>query len=200
MASKTEIWNMSMGHLGIGKQITSPTEQSAEAQACRVFWDTCLAATQEDFPLPLTRKVAVLNLVGEDPDDDWAYSYRYPVDCVRIRRIITGDPYGDRQSRVDYEIGSDSQGRLVYTDQENAEIVYSALNTDPSQWPASLVLAISYRLASLVASRLTQGDPFKLGEKAYVMYQNEITNSQANQVNEEQNDEEPDSEFIRTRN
>lgn len=199
MASKVGIVNMALGHLAVSKAIASITEKSEEARAANLYYDTALEMVLRDAPWPFATKIASLALVEEDPTDEWGYSYRYPTDCLRIKRILSGVRNDTRQSRVSYKILSDSQGRLVYTDEENAEMEYIATAEDPQFYPPDFTLAFSFLLASLMAKRLTGGDQFKLGADARADYGAMIAVAQSNANNEEQNDEEPDSEFIRER-
>lgn len=200
MASKTEICNMTLSHLGIGSEIANvDTERSSEAQACRRFFDECRNATLEDYNWSFARKFATLNLVEETPIEDWLYSYRYPVDCVRARRILSGSPDESRQDRINFIVGKDSAGRLIYTNQETAELEYTEKVTDPSFYPSAFSLALSFRLAAYCAPRLTKGDPFKLKAEMLVQYELEINRAERNDVNSQQDFEEAESAFIRAR-
>lgn len=200
MASSTEICNLALSHLNIGKEIAAlSTEQSQEASACRRFYEHALDATLRDFAWPFATTIATVGLIESDPNDEWAYSYRYPTDCVKIRRVLSGTRDDNRQTRSQYKIARDASGLLFYSDQENAEIEYTIREEDPEKYPSDFVLAFSYRLAAYIAPRLTKGDPFKLGAQALQMYRLEMSAAQANAVNEEQRAEEPDAEIIRAR-
>lgn len=199
-SSKTEISNISLSHLGVGKEIANlETENSQEAAACRRFYDTALEATIRDFPWTFTNKYAALALVEEDPNDEWAYSYRYPTGCLFVKKILSGVRVDTRQTRVQYEVASDDAGKLIYTDMDDAQINYSALVEDTQFYPSDFVMAFSLRLASLIAPRVTAGDPFKLKNDMLKLYEYELSKARANNFNEEQDPEDPDSEFIRER-
>jgi hypothetical protein len=60
-------------------------------------------------------------------------------------------------------------------------------------------MAFSLLLASYIAPRITGGDPFKMGERALRMYDYSIGKSRSNSVNEQQDEEPPQSEFINAR-
>lgn len=200
MASTTEIANLALAHLGVGKAIsTLDTEQSEEARVCRLFYDIARDATLKDFPWPFATAFAAVGLVEEDPTDEWAFSYRVPSDCLHVRRILSGTRNETRQTRVPYKLGVDSAGGLLYTDAEDAEIEYTVRQDDPGRYPADFVLAFSERLSAYVAPRLTAGDPFKLSEKVLRLYFLEMSNARANAVNEQQDEELPKSELERAR-
>lgn len=203
MASEADIANMALSHLGIAEEIATLTEASDEARACNRFYETCRDACLRDFPWPFATKFATLALVEEIEDetneDEWGYSYRYPTDCSKILRLRSGVRNDTRQSRAPYEIAKDTSGRIIYTDQEDATIKYIETITDPERFTPDFVLMLSFRLASMIAPRLTAGDPYKLGAQAYQKYDIEQRRAQATALNEGQIDEEVDSEFIRGR-
>jgi hypothetical protein len=200
MASSTEICNIALSHLNIGKEIAAlDTEQSQEASACRRFYEIALDLTLRDFAWPFSSKVDVLALIEEDPNDEWAYSYRYPSDCIKIKRVLSGVRNDTRQSRIEYKISRDDAGLILYCDIEDAEIEYSVREEDPEKYPSDFIMAFSYRIAAYIAPRLTKGDPYKLGDKALQMYFGELSQARANALNEEQVAQDPEAEIIRAR-
>jgi hypothetical protein len=200
MSSETEISNMAISHLGVGKEIADlDTETSAEAKACRRFYDIARDTVLRDFQWPFATKIASLGLVESDPNTEWDYSYRYPSDCITLRRILSGVRQDTLDSKVPYKIAQDSSGRLIFSDEENASVEYTVKVTDPAKYTPDFTLALSYRLAVYIAPRVTRGDPFKLMEKAMGMYMDIIGDAKANAYNEEQDDVKPESEFIRAR-
>lgn len=200
MASSTEICNLALSHLRVSKEIANlETERSQEAASCRAFYETARDATLRDFAWAFASKIDSLPLVEEDPNDEWAYSYRYPTDCLKIRRILSGNRNDSHQTRQPYKVIQDSAGLLILTDKRDAELEYTIRADDSDRYPADFILAFSFRLAAYIAPRVTAGDPFKLGERALRMYQLEMSMAQASDVNEEQPDVLPESEFIRGR-
>lgn len=199
-SSNTEIANLALSHLSSGKEISNlETDRSQEALACRRFFETARDAVLRDFAWPFATKIADLGLVEETPSDEWDYSYRYPTDCVKLRRVLSGTRNDTRDSRVPYKLISDDAGSLIYVDTENAQCEYTARITDPGRYPPDFVMAMSCRLAAYIAPRITAGDPFKLGKRAMDLYEYELGLAKASAMNEEQAEEDPDSEFIRAR-
>lgn len=199
-SSKTEICNLALSHLGIGKEISNiETDTSAEANTLRRFYDTTLEEVLRDFAWPFTTKFEALGLVEEDPTDEWGYSYRYPSDCLHIRRVLSGLRNDNRQSRVPFKLGRDDTGTLIYTDMDDAEIEYTVREEDTSRYPSDFTIALSYKLAFYCAPRLAAGDPFGLRQTAAQMYQVTVAKAANNALAEEQAEEDPASEFIRGR-
>jgi hypothetical protein len=200
MATKTEIANLALSNLGVGREIANiETENSQEANACRRFYDTAREIVLRDFNWPFATKEVTLGLVESNPTEEWTYSYRYPADCLKLRRIFSGLRNDTRQSRVPYKIVRDSVGKLIYTDQINACMEYTIDEEDASRFDPDFVMALSFRLAAYMAPRLTSGDPFKLGERSYKLYVYEITKAQASAANEVQDEEKPNAEWINDR-
>lgn len=202
MASKTEICNLAISHLGIAKEIGDIiTENSQEANACRRFYDVARDAIIRDYAWPFCRMFKALPLVAQNPTDEWLFAYRYPNDVLKIKRILSGIRNDTRQSRVPYVISQDSVGKLILCDIEQAQIEYITTEDDPLVYPPDFILAFSYRLASYIAPRITGGNAFgAMSENLMKMYRYHLSIAIHNCSDEEQREEEVQSEFIRVRN
>ncbi len=199
-ATEIAICNMALSHLGISKEIANlETELSQEAAACRRFFEQARDNTLRNYPWPFARKISTLALVETDPNDEWGYSYRAPSDFIRLCRILSGQRNDTAQSRVPYKVGRDTSGILIFTDKEDAEVEYVIRETDPTRYPSDFSMALSLRLASYIAPRLTAGDPYKLGDRALQLHLMEVGRAEESSINEEQEEQLPDSEFVRER-
>ena len=199
MASKTEVCNLAISHLGIGKEIQDfETEKTSEAKTCRRFYDSALRRALRDFNWPFARRFFTLNLIESDPTTEWAYSYRYPSDAVMARRILSGTWPENNATLVPYLLAGDSSGRIIYSDQENAVLEYTTFVEDPAFYSSDFELAFSYLLAYYIAPRLTDVN-FNLKEQMLTYYNLEIDSAMSNANNEEQDAREVESEFIRVR-
>ncbi len=198
--TSTEIANMALGHLNISSDIADlDTERSSEARSCRRFYAVARDVVLRDFDWYFARIRTELALVEEDPNDEWGFSYRYPSNCLMLRKIWSTQRNDSRQTQVSYEIVQDGTGSLIYTDQEDAVARYTSQVTNPNFFQPDFVLALSARLAAYIAPALTGGDPFKLGERAFQVYSLEIGRARVNAANEEQPEQEVESEFYRIR-
>jgi len=91
MSSETEICNMALSHIGVGKEIANlDTERSQEASACRRYYENLRDKVLRDFRWPFATKFVELALIEETPTIEWRFSYRYPTDCVKMIRILSG--------------------------------------------------------------------------------------------------------------
>jgi len=195
---------MALSHLGVGVQLgNAVTETSTEAKACREFFEPALISTLKDYKWPWAKKFTELALVEEEPGNGFNYSYRYPSDCIDVRAVEASfdlTPGVIFQKPSPYDLGFDSSGLLIYSDIDDASIMYTPKITNFDVYPENFKIALSYRLASYIAPRLTKGDPFKLGNKAFQMYQIEIARASASSFNETKPAENPDSDMISIRN
>jgi hypothetical protein len=200
IASRTEIANLALRHIGIGKAIGNiDTENSEEARAARRYYDIALESTFRDFDWPFATKYQSLGLVEENPNTEWVYSYRYPADCLKIRKILSSLANDNRQSRIDFVEAQDSSGKLIFTNAKDAVVKYTPFTNNVSIYPPDFIRSFSFRLAADMAPSLTAGDPFAVGDKALGKYGLELSRAQANAGNEEQEEEHPESEYIRAR-
>lgn len=197
---KTSICNLALSHIGISKEIANiDTEKSAEANACRRYFDLCINQLLRGCNYPFADETAAGQLVDEDPNTEWSYSYRYPSDCSRLKKILSGTRNDSRQTRIPYKIANDGSDKLIYTDMQYAYFQYTVKINDVSIFPSDLVSALSFLLAFYIAPRLTRGDPFKMGDRAYKAYIFAKAEAEANAFNEQQDEEPVESEFIRDR-
>jgi hypothetical protein len=200
VASKVEICNLALFHLGNGKEIASIDERSQEAAVVRRFFDPALEAVLRDFDWPFATKIAALAQVSVNPNTEWKFSYRYPSDCINIRRVLSGTRQDTAKSKVPFKIAQGPAGILIFCDIEQASIEYTVLTTNTQLFPPDFTMALSYKLAAYIAPRVTGGDPTKLGPRALQLYEYEISKAKAAALNEEQPDLQLDSEFITARN
>jgi hypothetical protein len=91
-AASRRIVNMALTEIGITKAIENlATEVSQEAVTARLIYRTLVDTVLRDFPWNFATEYATLARVAgsiESPvNADWTYSYRLPLDCLRVRRV-----------------------------------------------------------------------------------------------------------------
>lgn len=200
MNTKTDICNLAISHLGSGKVIvTLDTEKSAEAIACRTFYDTALEKALRDFSWPFATKIVALGLVEEEPTTEWAYSYQYPSDCLFFRRILSGRRVDHEDSVVPYRITYGDTGTLIFTDKDEAEAEYTVLVTQVGRYPVDFKFALSYLLASMICPRIVGNENAKVQQQMLGLYAMQLHSAHANAMNEQQRDKTPTPSLIRSR-
>lgn len=202
MASKTEIANIAIGHLGYEKEIANvDSENSQYAIALRRYHDLALEQMLRDFDWSFATKYADLALIEEIDDtvEEWLYSYRYPVDCLKLRRIYSGVRNDSLESKIKYTINGDETGRLIYTDQQDAKAIYTENITAYGRFPSDFLMAFSFKWALYLPNKLLGGDPFKIKQELAQQYLMELRNARMNDKSEQSFDEPLESEYIRAR-
>lgn len=180
MASEVDIANLALSHLGDSATVSSidPPEGSAQAEHCWRFYplarDALLEMHQWGFS---TKRGALAQLTN--PTTEWAYCYAQPNDLLDVISVL--DPQATDDSSVGIPImtqwsetpmmnagvytpqpfvlesaidGSD----VVYTNQPNAVMRYTARVTDTSKFSPLFVQCLSWSLASMLAGPVIKGD------------------------------------------
>jgi hypothetical protein len=200
MDSDTAICNLALSHLGISQEINNvETERSKEASACRRFLLPVKEEVFRDMKVPFSTKIDGLALITENPNSEWKYAYRYPSGCLFAVRILSGYRNDTRQTRVPYKVTKDSAGKVILTDKETAELEFVSYVDDVTMYPPDFGMAVSLLLASYIAPRVTGGDPFKMGDRALKFYNYSYAKAKDNAFNEQQEEELPESEFVKAR-
>jgi hypothetical protein len=220
----TDVANLAISHCGVSKQIGNVvTERSLAAQMCRTFIDIARQYTLRQATWSFAQKQIGPTVVATSPTPEWQFAYQYPSDALRISRFMSWRLRNDtRQSRVEYKVMqpvdvslstltpkptsySQTTGLWIYTDWPGptnllpAIIEYVYDNKNVAQWTPDFIIALSYRLASLIVPTLTSGDPYGYKKGIDEQYMKEIAKAEAFNLNEDQRPEEPQSEFIRGR-
>lgn len=164
MASAVDICNMALANLGDVADITSldPPEGSAQAERCAQFYPIAVKTLLEihEWGFATVRKQLVK--YENNNRDNWLFCYAVPVDCIKIIDI-NDQPFPQMppefaKSYYDYEIGlNDSGNKCIYTNLENAVIRYIS-NVKENLFPANFVMALSWKLAGMLAGPLLKGD------------------------------------------
>lgn len=156
MASKIDVFNMALGHIGVGSTVADEQERSPERVTCSRFWDQCRDAlfAYKDMPWGFAVTLEALAEIG-DPPTGWEYRYRYPNDCINLIEL-----YQDSVRTVSVELRSkfevmyEADGRAVLADIPAAVARYVKRINEVERWPATFVEAMSYRLAAMIAMPL----------------------------------------------
>lgn len=186
MTSQVAICNLALSNLGKAN-ISSLDEASAEAKACKQFYEHTLNTILQGYPWLFARKTAALAKVTNTKSNRWLYAYSRPVDCLKIVRIVGElgldylryDKASTKTGGHDYTI----EGDLIYTGIDPAYLEYTQEFTDPTKFPPLFVDALSWALSARLAMPLTR-DP-KLRADALQMARmahDEAAASDANEV------------------
>jgi hypothetical protein len=196
-----QISNMALGFIGVSQFIANlTTEKSHEADVCSLYYPQALESTLADFDWPDATKYATLGLVTDNSalttPYDWIYAYRYPSDCIKVRRIVTS--LGRRDPNPpSFRIGVDDQGKLILTNDPFGVVEYTKSGNDPSLFSPLFTEAVAWRLAGFIAPSMTRIKGM-LATCAQV-YVAVLAKAKVAAANEGQQDIDPESDFIRAR-
>jgi len=153
MASVVEICNMALGHVGVAREISALDEGSTEADQCARYYEQCRDWLLARYDWDFARQYQALALVATEPNADWGYAYRYPTDCLKLIRLVSGNR---KPERIPWRLGHDSQGLLIYTDTEDAVALYVARVENTERFSPAFVEALAWRLATQIAIPLSR--------------------------------------------
>ena len=153
---KITICNMALSRIG-ATPIESLTEASEEARRCVQFYEHDRRVVLRRYPWPWATRRVELALLVETPND-YAYAYRYPADCVDLRKLYSvaeDGHYRPLPDFVSYKIISDAEGRVILTNEERVAAEYTADVQDNDLMDEIFYEALSWKLASSIAFKLT---------------------------------------------
>lgn len=159
MASEVDISNLALSRLGDSATISSidPVEGSAQAEHCDMFYpiarDSLLEMHDWNFA---TRRAALARLADGSPN--WRFSYAAPKDMLRA--LAVHPPRAQYNAFTQpFEVEADAHGSLIIlTNQEDADLRYTARIQDTTKFPPLFVDALAWLLASYLAGPVIKGD------------------------------------------
>lgn len=198
MSSDIEICNVALSRVAHTQPIVSFTEKSKAAELCAVFYTTLRDLVLADFPWPFAESIVNLADIGS-PAPGWAYRYRYPANCLKVREIIQP---GQRRSltadlQPPYKIGYDVGGRVIHTDQPEAGVRFTFRVEDSTFFDPLFADALAWRLAMDLALPLSSKPD--LQAFATQQFQLAMTKAEGSAFEESHDDPEPESEFVSVR-
>tara|TARA_R110000765_G_scaffold200964_1_gene306401 strand:- start:1942 stop:2532 length:591 start_codon:yes stop_codon:yes gene_type:complete len=153
MASDVQIAKLALQHIGDRWDITALDDASPEAEQVNLIFEDTRDALLRAHPWGFAKKfTSPAALTGTVPGN-WDYMYTYMTDALTVRGII--DPTKENLT-IKFEVArNDTGAKVILTNQEDPEFVYTQAITDPNEFDPQFVLAFSYMLASRLAIPLT---------------------------------------------
>lgn len=198
------IYNMALVRMGHSVQVSALGEGSAEEVACSTFYEQCRDIVLQDWPWGFARRNVLLAQLASTSAEtaadafprNWGFKYAYPSDCLHIHELVhPGVRVPGHDQRIPYEVLNDGANKAIYTDAEDAEMVYYAKVSDVTKWDPMAISALVYLLAAEVAPSLSRSKEVDRLMKGY--YQ--TANAGAARDMNEGFQREPDSELERSR-
>ena len=98
-----------------------------------------------------------------------------------------------------YPTGPRPTIKAILADHEYLNIEFTANTTVVNDFPQDFQVAFMFKLAHYMAPSLTGGDPYKVGDRALMMYEKTVNTAASHAYNEENQDPQRPGEFIDTR-
>ena len=169
MSSEVEICNLALSNIRAGS-INSLTEGSIQAQICKLKYPILRDRCLREIPWQFNHKIRALAPVVTDIFN-WAYAYSYPVDCLKIRRLVgsyeelpagSADvasrlldsrvlPNKGYRRQIPYEVFNFDDAKIIGSDQPDLRIDFAAKVTDPNLFSDDFIMALSHLLSSELA-------------------------------------------------
>lgn len=204
-ASQVDIANLALASIGTRSRIAALNEQSAEAIAVRLHYDTCLDAVLGAAHWNFARKQVAAALLKDgtlSPPDDvpqpWLFEYAYPSDCVTARYLmplVTRAPNAGAVLGAPYSSGApvkflvstdvdatDTPNKVILTNEAQAVLVYTVRMTNTQLYDGPFVIALSNYLGARLSIDLT-GDK-QLARMAFELADRTCRQAQASNGNE----------------
>lgn len=179
MASKLDIWNLALSHIGDGDDVDDVAEATLEAEECRKYYPNALKMVLERHNWDFAIKTVALALHSEAAPSQWTYRYGVPSDYIKALKVfpnlgntattwLDSNYYTfdiDGQSyRFDIEV-ADAGAITIVTNEAEAHLRYVYRNENAAMYSPGFVLALSFLLASFLAG----GPILKSSKKAMEM-------------------------------
>ena len=148
-----DVCNLALAYIGNTQPIASMVEQTKGAILCGRFYNLTREQLLKAFPWNFAVKTEDLTEVTTETDDQFAYRYEYPEDCLRVLRV--GEEEDGEDTVNHYVVRTvDSNGTLskrIACDIEDARAKYifdvQDIEAMPAEFIDVLALSLALRLA-----------------------------------------------------
>ena len=144
--SVVQIYNMALGWLG-GHQLPSVEaawEDDEAGRLCQTYYPQILREALEAHDWSFAASSQDLGRKPGYGREDYSIRYGLPSDYLRAIRLEGGNHYDQPHFII--------EGEHLLTDAAPARLIYIALVDDPKKLPPAFVTAVSYGLASFLAT------------------------------------------------
>lgn len=154
MASKVEICNLALNHIG-QRPIVSIDENTQAARACSLIYDSVRDAVLRENNWNFACVMEQLALLSGEDVPLWDFLYAYPVKCLSIRKLFN-ESFANDSLPLEYQamLSPVAKQRCIATNTELAWIEYTYQVTDTTLFDGNFVDAFSYRLGASLAQTI----------------------------------------------
>lgn len=193
------ICNIALARIGHRQFIAELTDRTTEARVATVHYDDAVQAVLASAPWNFATRRALLAELTDHTRSGWEFVYSLPADCITARYLYSGlnSPAVDQRPAFNIEMNDTATAKVLVTNREQAELVYTSLVTEAPMFPPLFTQALAWRLAADFALAL----PVKasVGLEMEKGYSQALRMAAATEFQQSQSEQPQDSEFIRER-
>lgn len=197
-SSEVDICNIALGRIGVKAWIESLNGSSEAARACKVYYGHSRDAVLSAFPWPFATRRATLAAASGVTYSGWSYAYALPSDFLHAQHLWMGSRSPRVDERAAFALESTtSSGRVLISDLEDAELVYTARVEVVTSYPPLFVEALAWKLAADLAMPLSAKRDLAIAARA--AYPVALNDAAAASLRGEAGEMDPESELISVR-
>ena len=202
MSTDVQICNLALSLVGISSILALDSSSKASRECVRLY-NIKRDSVLEDHKWSFATKNVTLSLSTESVIG-WEYAYVYPTDCIKAREIYNGATQTNVIEsggipRIPFEVRGTSNldGRLICTNEESAQLIYTGKVTNTALFSAKFIDALSAKIASLLAIPLRADK--ELAKELAAAYVALIATAEATDSNEGQEKPDERNAFVEAR-
>lgn len=173
--TKAKIYNLTLSALLLAEEVIDiDTNKTNNVSVLNRFYDIALESTLQDLDLdslsqPITLEL-LADLASTDANVPWEYVYKYPTNCVFLRRIESLVPTDNKSTHISKRTGLYEGQKAIFTNEFQAigECIPKDVPLEALSPMAGL--SVSYSLASLSAPLIVGKGAKKLRESIEQRY------------------------------
>jgi hypothetical protein len=199
MVSVVSICNLALSNLG-KNNINSLDEASAEARACKQFYEQTRDGLLQAHPWTFAGKTMALSEIANEQPGQWRKAYSRPVGCLKVRYIrpaystVSGHRWTMQELvQFPYEL----EAETIYCNIDTAFLRFTSSIVDPTKFPPLFIDALSWTLSVRLAMPLTRD--MKMRADAYKLAQVARGEAETADANEERHSSDIETDFVTER-
>lgn len=216
MTAEVDIAKLALSNIRAGN-INSLDEASLQAQQCKLKYSFVRDFMLRNHPWKFAQVIEPL-AVRTDDVHNWAYTYQYPSDCLKIDQLILNyEEYTqadgtyrtrhmeeiytpDLDHQIKYDVINVGGDKVIVANEPQLRARYRKQITDPNLFDSEFVMAFSWLLAAEIAVPIVGvQDGRQLRADCLKIYEQYLSSAAASDLNETYFEPQT-SEFITIRN
>lgn len=153
--AEAAVCNVALIRVGATKLLENLNGTDVTSRTCKALFEPTRDQLLQLRPWPFATQRADLAVLADDEDDTegrsgWGFTYDLPADCIAPRYIWSGVDNPTKEQEIPWKLESSATllRRVLLTNQEDAELIYTAKVTEVGRWDPLFREAMAMKLAS----------------------------------------------------